>query len=359
MGLDVVLPRRLPDHDIAVGEYLRGRLGDALVDRLAGPLVGGIYGTPIDELSLDAVVPTLRDAERDHRSLLFAGLAQGRAARAAAAARTRSATAATVATGATAGRPSLGMFISLVGGMGRLVDGLAARLADDPQVEVETGVTIARLERRPGGLSAVRADGGTIDAASVVVTTPSPVTARLVADLSPNLASSLLGIRHGSTAVVSIAYPAEAFERPPAGHGFLVAEGEDLTISACTIASGKWPQRAPAGHVLLRAFAPDGPSLALEDEALIALARHDLDGVLGVHGDPELVRVARWTAAMPRYTVGHLDRVAEIEARTEAVPGLVLAGAPYRGVGIPDCVSQGRTAADRVAATLTRETAAA
>src|SRR5215218_182513 len=78
MARDLVAPRALPDEDVAVGVLLRRRLGSPLVDRLAGPLVGGVYGTPVDELSLDAVVPQLRTAEREHRSLLRAGLADGR-----------------------------------------------------------------------------------------------------------------------------------------------------------------------------------------------------------------------------------------------------------------------------------------
>jgi oxygen-dependent protoporphyrinogen oxidase len=361
MGLDVVMPRVIRPRDEAVGTFLRRRLGDALVDRLAGPLVGGIYGTPIDELSLDAVLPTLREAEREHRSLLLAGLAQGRAAAAARAAAEAERSSAGVRTTATPGAQprSLGMFVSLAGGMGRLTDALGDSLRDAPGVDVRTATGVRSLERRVGGLRAALSDGTYLDADVAVVTTPAPEAAAVIAALAPQVPSRLASIPHGSTAIVTLAYPETAFERPPAGHGFVVAAGEDLAISACTISSGKWDGRAPEGAVLLRAFVPDGPLLAGSDEALVALARRDVGRTLGARGEPSLIRIARWVGAMPRYTVGHLERLASIEAALADEPAVVLAGAPYRGVGIPDCVSQGRAAAGRALGQLSGATAAA
>lgn len=378
MGLDVLMPRVIRPQDEAVGTFLRRRLGDALVDRLAGPLVGGIYGTPIDELSLDAVLPTLRDAEREHRSLLLAGLAQGRAAPSArTSAEARSAAAAasaapaapgaqqarggstTVATSPGSASRSLGMFVSLAGGMGRLTDTLGDSLRASPVVDVRIATSVGSLERRSGGLRAVLSDGTHLDADVAVVTTPAPDAAAMLAALAPHVPSRLATIPHGSTAIVTLAYPETAFEQPPAGHGFVVAAGEDLGISACTISSGKWAGRAPEGSVLLRAFVPDGPQLAGSDDALVALARRDIGRTLGARGEPSLVRVARWLGAMPRYTVGHLERLASIETALADEPAVVLAGAPYRGVGIPDCVSQGRAAAERVLERLSGAIAAA
>jgi oxygen-dependent protoporphyrinogen oxidase len=244
------------------------------------------------------------------------------------------------------------MFVSLAGGMGRLTDVLAATARALPGVEIRTGVAVTSLERRAGGTVAHLSDGSVIVADAVVVTMPAPAAAAILGSVAPEvpeLPALLGGIPHGSTAIVTLAYPRSAFATPPVGHGFLVPADEALGIAACTISSGKWPGRAPDDTVLLRAFVADGPALAGSDQALVALARADIERALGARGEPSLARVARWSGAMPRYTVGHLDRVAAIErALAAAAPTVLLAGAPYRGVGIPDCVSQGRAAAERV-----------
>jgi oxygen-dependent protoporphyrinogen oxidase len=251
------------------------------------------------------------------------------------------------------------MFISLAGGMGRLTEELEANLAAAAAVDLRVGTTVSGLERRPGGIRATLSDGSHIDADMVVITTPAPIAGAMLGPIDPRLPELLATIPHGSTAVVSLAYEAERFERPPAGHGFVVAAGENLGISACTVSSAKWAGRAPEGTVLLRAFVPDGPLLAGSDDELAALARRDVERTLGAHGEPVLVRVARWNGAMPRYTVGHLQRLAAIEMVLADEPAVVVAGAAYRGVGIPDCVSQGHDAAARAIARLSDVAAAA
>ncbi len=330
MGLDLVLPRGGHDGDVAVGAFLRRRLGSALVERLAGPLLGGVYGTPIDLLSLDAVVPQLREAERDHRSLLLASLAQGRA-------RKRSGVAAT------------SPFVSLAGGMGQLVTALTAAIEALPSVTVRTDTRVAGLERE-GPAFAIRLAGGErLHADAVVLTSPAPTAAGLLESFAPAAADRVRTIPHGSTGVVSLGYRADQFPEPLVGHGFLVAEGEPLSISACTWSSGKWAGRAPDGMVLLRAFIGSNGErlLAGPDAGIAAAARRDIEATMGARGDPVLTRVARH-AAMPHYTVGHLDRLAAALESLARVPNLVLAGASYLGVGLPDCIAQGRAAAARV-----------
>jgi len=328
VGLDLLLPRTRLEGDVGVGPYLRRRLGRALVERLAGPLIGGVYGTPVDELSLLAVVPQLRDAELRHRSLLLASLASRRGRPAG------------------AGSP----FITLAGGTGQLVDGLVAALRDAADVELRTGAAVTRLERHGKHTDVHLASGELLRPEAIVLTTPGPATAGLLEPAAPAAAAALRTIRHGTTALVSLAYRVDQFARPPAGHGFLVAAGEPLTIDACTISSNKWPGRAPEGMVLLRAFigSRSGRSLELADEALIAAAQRDVTETLGVHGAPVLVRLGRWPELMPQYTVGHLSRVASVEAALADLPEIVVAGATYRGVGLPDCITQGRAAGRRV-----------
>lgn len=354
MAMDVVSPRRLGPDDIAVGAYLRSRLGDPLVDRLAGPLVGGVYGTPIDELSLDAVVPQLRTAEREHRSLLFAGLADGRAMRRAT--RTRAAAAAaTRASGQPAGPAPLGVFASLRGGMDLLTDALATSAAA-AGADLRTGVRVRSLVRAGSGVAARFADGSLTRFEAAIIAAPAPVAATLLADELPAAARAMDGIPHGTSILVTLAYPRERVGHPLVGHGYLIPPTEGGALAACTWTSEKWPDRAPAGAALFRMFVRDeGEWTALPDEALVAAARADAERTLRIDGDPLFVRVGRHQGSMPRYTVGHLRRVAAIESAIATWPAVVTTGASYRGVGLPDCVSQGRSAAAHVAQRLGAE----
>jgi oxygen-dependent protoporphyrinogen oxidase len=305
------------------------------VDRLAGPLVGGVYGTPIDELSLDAVVPQLRVAEREHRSLLAAGLADGRAMRAMVAKRPP-------------GVKSLGVFVSLRGGMEMLVDALEAGLAA-AGADVRTGCSVRTLGRAGTGVAARFDDGsqGRFDGAVLAV--PAPVAARLLEGEVPGAAAALRTVPHGTSILVTLAYPRERVGRELVGHGYLVPASEGGPISACTWSSEKWPGRAPDDVVLLRMFVRDeGAATSLPEAELVAAARADAERTLRIAAAPLLTRVSRWDGAMPRYTVGHLGRVAAIEEAVTAWPAVTVAGASYRGVGLPDCVTQGQAGATRM-----------
>ncbi len=346
MGLDLVLPRRDLERDVAVGAYLRARLGPALVRRLAEPLIGGVYGTPIDELSLHAVVPQLRDANRDHRSLLLASLASRRASR--------------PGRSQAAGTRRLPPFVTFAGGVGQLAESLVDALGRSPDVELRAGVGVTGLDVDGGRIEAALATGERIRPDAVVVAVPGPAAAALLRPTVPAAADAIDTIPHGTTAVVTLAYRTEQFAEPPRTHGFLVAAGEELTLDACTVSSAKWPGRAPAGTVLLRAFlgSRSGRAPGMRDDELRAAVEADIAATMGAHGRPIMAHVSRWTGQMPQYTVGHLERVAAAEAALARLPRVQLAGAPYRGVGIPDCVSQGRSAASRIRAALDGQTAA-
>jgi oxygen-dependent protoporphyrinogen oxidase len=335
MAADVVSPRLLDGDDVAVGTFLRRRLGDPLVDRLAGPLVGGVYGTPIDELSLDAVVPQLRTAEREHRSLLFAGLADGRAMRRAIAARP-------------AGAKPLGVFVSLRGGMDLFIDALVAS-AVDAGADVRTRHGVRTLARAGAGVAARFCDGSTTRFDAAVIAAPAPVAAVLLDDELPAAARALDGIPHGTSILVTLAYRRERVGRHLVGHGYLVPPTEGGAIAACTWTSEKWPDRAPDDALLCRVFVRDEDAwTSLPDADLVAAARADVERTLDIAGEPVLVRVARHQGSMPRYTVGHPGRVLAIEAALATWPAVVTTGASYRGVGLPDCVSQGLAAAAAV-----------
>jgi oxygen-dependent protoporphyrinogen oxidase len=328
-GLDVILPRYLKDKDMPIGRFLRHRLGPAVIERLADPLIGGIYGTSIEELSVDAVLPMLRDYERENRSLIVASLLSGRKAPKG------------------GGSP----FRTLRGGLGDLIDALVAHLRAHPGFEERLGVAATSLTTDDDGVSHLRlASGEVITANVVVLATPAPVTATLVEGERPAAAAALRTIPHASTAVVSLGYRAAAFPTPPVGHGFLDAgtgQTDRSPSSGCTITSAKWAGRAPDGTVLIRSFLPERSRalVAGSDDDVYAVVERDIAQTYGVTQEPILRRVARWDSLMPKYTVGHRDRLAVIEETLADRPQWHLAGASYRGVGMPDCVTSGQAAA--------------
>lgn len=329
-GLDLVMPRTLPPGDISIGDFLAERLGTGMVERLADPMLGGVYGASVYDLSLDAVLPQLRTYEDDHRSLLIAALRQGRQARSA-------------STGST-GSP----FRSLRRGMGSLVTAAVAHCEESGLAQMRCGVSVQSLAATPAGTSATLSDGSVVTADSVVFATPADVTAGLIGDHLPKAAAVMNSVVRGSTAVVSLGYREEAFDEPPQGHGFLEAGPQPAVFSGVTFSSRKWAGRAPAGSLLLRAFIPSRSAwLATRfDDEVVAAVHDQLSAILGIHEQPVVRRVNRWLDAMPTYTVGHLDRMAALDKAMAVRPDWALAGASYRGVGVPDCVSSGRSAAD-------------
>jgi protoporphyrinogen/coproporphyrinogen III oxidase len=335
LGLDLVLPRRSGAADESLGSFVRRRLGREALERVAQPLVGGIYTADPDRLSLAATMPRFLALEREHRSLILGLRRTARAGETA---------------GASGARWSL--FVTLAGGMEELVAALAARL---PAGAVRLGSPVGGIVPAPDGWRVHPRDGAPLHADGVVLAGPAPAMAALVRAVDPALASRLGGIAYASSATVALAYPRAAVRHPLDGFGFVVPRVEGRAILACTFSSVKYPGRAPDGAVLLRVFvggALQADLLARADEDLIRLAHDDVATLLGVAGDPVLARVWRHPGAMPQYDVGHLDRVAAIESRLEAFPSLALAGAAYRGVGIADCVRSGEAAAERLNSTL-------
>jgi protoporphyrinogen/coproporphyrinogen III oxidase len=326
MALDVVLPRGADVPDESVAHFVRRRLGREAFERVAEPLVGGIYTADAERLSLAATMPRFRELERRHRSVIL-GLRAGAGASRAAGAR-------------------YSLFAAPAGGAGALIEALARRL---PAGVVRLRTPVAGLARDGDGWR-LGAGGEALGADALVLATPAHAAAPLLAPIDAGLGRLLADIDYASSATVTLAYPSAAL---PAlgGFGFVVPAVERRELIACTYASRKFPGRAPEGHELVRAFvggALRSDLLARDDDALVDVVRRELRHLAGIAAPPELTRVHRHSSAMPQYAVGHLERVAAIEARAAALPGLALAGAAYRGVGVPDCVHSGEAAADRV-----------
>lgn len=331
-GLDLILPRRLGEEDVAIGDFLRARLGEGIVRRFADPMVGGIYGASVDDLSLDAVLPSLRENERTHRSLMLASLAQGRAARS--------------RQGAGTPGPS-SPFRSLRRGLGSLPERLVAALTESG-VRLHHTTVVEALEW-DGNTTAARLTGGRLENVDAVVLAGGAASsADLLAGHVPAAAAALRAIPLATSTVVTLAYPVESFRVRPTTHGWL--EADPAPISGVTVSSAKWEGRAPEGKVLLRAFVPArlGAIARAGDTDLLEAVTTHVRGVLGATGEPELVRISRWPRVMPTYTVGHLDKVAAVEDALTSHPTWRVAGSALRGVGVPDCIADGRRTAAAV-----------
>jgi protoporphyrinogen/coproporphyrinogen III oxidase len=332
MALDLVLPRGGGD-DESLGAFVRRRLGTEALERVAQPLVAGIYTADPDDLSLMATMPRFIELERRERSVIL-GLRRG----------LRRAP----LPGTSGARWSL--FVTFTGGMEELVATLAGRL---PAGAIALKQRVSGLERTGGRWRLSTAEGAHLDADRVIVATEAHTAARLTRYLDPALATLLEEIPYASAATVSLGYRRADVSHALDGFGFVVPRREGKALLAATFSSVKYPGRAPADHVLIRGFLGGGLNPALlgaDDDALVALARTELAVALGITGEPTLTRLHRWPASMPQYRIGHLAHVEAIERRLGALPGLALAGAAYRGVGIADCVRAGESATDQLLA---------
>ncbi len=310
--------------DVSVGDLVAARLGTEVVDRLVEPLLGGVYAGHARLLSARATVPQLVAwAERS----LVDGAAEALAA--------------------TSGAP---VFAGIPGGIGRLPEAVAAGL------EVRTDATVRALRRTPRGFALVvgpTTAAEEIEAGEVVLATPGAATARLLADLAPVAATELAAIEYASMAIVTLAFRAEDVAGLM-GSGFLVPPVDGRTIKASTFSFNKWDWvRAAGGDTLVLRTSVgrhrEESVLQVPDEELVAASLAELRAATGIGADPVDTHVQRWGGALPQYAVGHLDRVARIRAAVAAVPGLVVCGAAYDGVGIPAVIASARRAAASLA----------
>jgi len=333
MGAELFVPARRDDEDESIGALMRRRFGREATDYLAEPLLAGIHAGDVDRLSVRMLFPRFVDAERTHGSLLL-GFRKEQASRPAGA--------------------DQGAFRSLPGGLGELIDTLAARL---PPQSIRLNAAAIRLgtSSEGDGFVVSTVSGETFTARSVVLAAPTFVTAGLTRTVNPELARSCDAIPYASTATISLAFPRSAVAHPLNGSGFVVPKVEGTGILAASWMSSKWPGRAPDGHVLLRAFvggARDPHALDDTDDELVARALGALTPLLGISAPPRLARLYRWMRATAQYEVGHAARVSAIERALERTPGLYVTGSGFRGNGIPNCIADGRATAVRSAAWL-------
>lgn len=335
MGLDAVIPARRGDGDETLAHFVRRRLGAEALDKIAEPMIAGIYVADAETLSLKSTFPRFLDMERQHGSLLRGMMRQRRAA--------------TPSNGHSPnGHSGTTMFMTLRDGLQELTERLVAELNPESLLLSRRVVGM----KRGGDKYALRLDDGSeVGADAIVLAAPAYVAADLVSKIDPILASGLDRIRYVSTATVSLGFRRADVAHSMEGFGFVVPRSERRKIIACSWSSTKFNHRAPAGHVLIRVFVGGAHAEHLaeqEEDAIIEMARGELREMMGIHATPVLTQVYRWHKANPQYELGHQDRVAEIDRRAAEHPGLHLAGAAYHGVGIPDCIEDGKRVAEEI-----------
>jgi oxygen-dependent protoporphyrinogen oxidase len=334
MGMEMFVPKASGNEDESLAGFVRRRLGAEALNKIAGPLMGGIHAADPETLSLKSTFPMFLDMEQKHGSLLRGMIKR---------AKLRASSNSTNGTGTKAP-----MFMSLRGGLQSLADAIVARL---PQKALRAGCCVVSIHPYARQYKVVLCDGTTILANDIVFATPSYVTADLVQQIDPMLATQLRAIRYVSTATVSLGFRRSDIAHPMQGAGFIVPRSEGRKITACSWSSAKFQHRAPDDCVLLRVFI--GGALAehlaeLDETSLVALALQELETIMGITATPVLAKAYRWPRANPQYELGHEQRVAEIERSLASYPGLHLAGAAYRGSGIPDCIQSGIKAAQSI-----------
>jgi protoporphyrinogen/coproporphyrinogen III oxidase len=348
MGMDLFIPKKKlapgESNDESLESFVVRRMGRECLDRLAEPLVGGVNGSDPKEMSLAATYPNLLDMEQQYGSLVRGFLAQRKK----------------VEEMKRKYPPKPGakrrtFFTSFLDGLQFLTDSMADAAGRD---DIRTGAAVSGIERTPsGGWRVTLSDGETVDGDAVVVATEAWAAAPLAAAVDESIGALVASIPCSSSATIALAYREEDCPFDRHWHGILSPAVEGLTLTGVSLMSSKWPDRAPKGRVLLRGFVGgprDQSVMERSDEEIVTIAREQLEGLLGIPRDvePLFSRVFRWIGGMPQYTIGHLDRVAEIEERTSGISGFALAGGGYRGVGVPNCLDSGENAAGKVLADL-------
>lgn len=334
MALEVLSRKRKVQPDESLASFVRRHFGSEALERLIQPLVGGIYTSDPEKLSLAATLPRFLDMERDYGSLIRAMWAtSGKQKETEAAQGAR-----------------YGLFMTLAGGMGELFETLRNRVEQGATLEL--GTRVEQLARDPDtGELALRTSWGSAPLVydRVLLCLPAYAIAELV-PWAPALAQPLAEIPYASSMIVVSGYPLRQIKHPLDAFGLVIPTIAKRKILAVSFTSRKFPDRAPAGCVQIRTFVGGAmqPELcALPDADISRIVRHELQELLGVSGGPDFEVIARYPRSMPQYHVGHLDRVARIRAATADIPGLELAGNAYEGVGIPDSVRSAEAAAER------------
>jgi oxygen-dependent protoporphyrinogen oxidase len=326
MTRELFHPPRAVDRDESVSDFVERHYGREMVDRLADPLLSGVYGGESATLSVRAVLPRFAEMERTHGSLGRAMLAARKKM------------------GGGPRKPAPPLFTSLKDGMQHLAESVTARLTPNSLL---TNATVQAIQPEAGGW-VVSAGMQSDHFDAVIIALPGLAAANVLRLTSAQLADELAAVQYSSSITVGIGYDRDVRHSLPPGFGFLVPRSEGKRLLAATFVHNKFPHRAPEDRALLRCFFAGVNAenvWPLSDDQIVGIVRNELQQIAGLRAEPLFARVYKWKSAMAQYSVGHLERLERIERLRQQLPGLALAGNAYRGIGVPDCVRSGREAA--------------
>ena len=331
MALDLLIPRKDGDSDESLASFVRRRMGEEALNKMAEPMLAGIYASDPEKMSIGSTFPMFVETERKYRSLILGMLARKKAM--------------LINTGK---RPhtSHSLFMTLKDGLGEMVDTIIKK---SPNIQFKSGTTVSALEKKKDGWNAKLGNGSECQADAIILATPGSITAKIIKPIAPDSAELLDRIHYVSTATVTLGYKKEGFSHSLDGFGFVVPKAEGRSILACTWTSSKFPHRAPEGYVMLRCYLGGAlqEEIAEKDaETLERLVRNDLQEIMGIKETPIFCKVFKNNKSNVQYHVNHSARIDSIMEDLKKFPGLFLAGSAYRGIGIPDCIQNGNQAAE-------------
>lgn len=324
--VDLIKQAAPSEEDESLGGFLARRIGDEMVTKICEPLLAGIYAGNLYQLSLRATFPQFAQSEKEHGSLIIGSRHNKR-----------------VMEQQNEGKPKP-TFMTFRNGLSTMVEALEQALSS---ITIKLNTIVTSFEKIKDNYAITLSNGEVIEAQSLIITTPAKAAQEL---LSNHIEDKSLGnIRYVSVANVVMAFDQNNFDAEFDGSGFLVPHSEGLHITACTWTSNKWLHSAPDGKVLLRCYvghSDDQQSVKLDDQAIIEAVRKDIKTAVGLTAEPLFTEITRLDHSMPQYPVGHLDNIRKLRIEmSDKLPGVWVTGAAFDGVGLPDCIRQGKASA--------------
>ncbi|OGW12230.1 MAG: protoporphyrinogen oxidase [Nitrospinae bacterium RIFCSPLOWO2_12_39_16] len=332
MGMELFIPKKESSADESLSQFVRRRLGQEALDKIAAPLVAGVHAEDPDTMSVKSRFPRFVQMEEEYGSLIKGMIAKRREMRRA---------------GSKGNKPKYTMFMTLKDGLSEMPATIVQNLK---MTKILTNREVAGVDKRDIFKISLK-NGEVLDADTVVFATPSYETASLLTGINDSISALLNKIPYASTATVSLAFKKESISNPMNGFGFLVPRQEKRRITGATWVSRKFSYRSPDDSVLIRCFIGGSHNeklVFLNDKDMIEMVKGELRDIMGITSEPLLTRIYRWEKAMPQYTIGHEERLSILDKKLSEYPGMFLTGSSYRGSGISECIKDGQLTAEFV-----------
>ena len=343
MGMDLFIPKKNNKDDESLASFVRRRMGEEALQKMAQPMLAGIYASDPELMSINSTFPMFVQTELKYRSLIIGMLARKRQQM-------------QYKTKTPAGKQPFSLFMTLKNGLDEMVETLVEKSTN---VSFRLGTAVTNLSLTGGNWNLSLNDESSINADAVILATPAKVSAHLVKKVAPKITSLLDQIHYVSTATVSIAYKKEGFPHSLDGFGFVIPKTEEKRILACTWTSSKFPERVPEEYVMLRCFvggAMQEELAEMEENAIGNMVKEELLNLMGIDCEPVFLKVFQYKKSNVQYRVGHATLIESIRAKLKNFPGIFVAGSAYTGIGIPDCIRDGTQAAKDAINYLTNKT---